>query len=46
MGKLISSTVVTREDQLTKLVGGPYHILTGANLVKRKPKPKKKREAK
>jgi hypothetical protein len=43
MGKLISSTLVTRDEQLTKLVGGPFHIITGKNLVKRKPKPKKKR---
>ena len=42
MGRLISSTIVTREDQLTKLVDGSYHIITGKNLVKRKPKPEVK----
>jgi len=43
MGKVTKRTIVTREDQLTKLATGPFHILTGANLVKRKPKPKKPR---
>ena len=42
MGKVTSRTLVTRDDQLTKLVSGPFHILTGANLVKRKPKPEEK----
>jgi len=33
MGKVISITWVTREDQPPKLMSGTYSILTGANLV-------------
>jgi len=41
MGKVISTTWVTREDQLPKLMSGPSSILTGANLVNLNEIPKK-----
>ena len=37
MGKVTKRTVVTRDDQLTELAAGSYSILTGANLIKRRP---------
>jgi hypothetical protein len=41
MGKVISITWVTREDQLPKLMSGTHSILTGANLVNLEEVPKK-----
>ena len=32
MGRVISSTIVTKPEQLNKLDTGPYHILLGPNL--------------
>ena len=32
MGKVISSTIVTKPEQLNKIDTGPYHILLGPNL--------------
>ena len=41
MGKVISITWVTREDQMPKLMSAPYSILTGANPVNLEEIPKK-----
>jgi len=42
MGKVISSTIVTKPEELNKLDTGPYHILLGPNLrTSKKNKPKK-----
>ena len=37
MARIVSRMIVTRDDQLTKLAAGSYSILTGANLIKRRP---------
>ena len=37
MGKITSRTVATRDDQVTQLASGPFSILSGSNLIRRKP---------